>query len=97
MEPLVWDSFLEVINEMECTKGEVVLLRLISFYTIVPGLSDHGRKVVRTARNYYTSMLARLIEQTYSTLTSLERSERLSQMLLLLPVVDVSKTRIVLF
>ncbi|KAI6204686.1 Nuclear hormone receptor family member nhr-34 [Aphelenchoides besseyi] len=52
-----YDTFIGTMRDLQITDKEFVLLRLITFFVQVNKLSEHGRKVVRSAQSRYQSLL----------------------------------------
>lgn len=87
---VIWDQFLDLGAEMNTTDAEYQLLRAVSLFSVVPGLSKEGRTVVRKAQAFYRNALIEFVKQSNPIWTERQVTERVAALICLVPNMEVS-------
>ncbi|CAD5221463.1 unnamed protein product [Bursaphelenchus okinawaensis] len=82
---LMWENYIDLAKEMNVTNSEFQILRVLAFFIFVPGLSKEGRKAVRKAQAFYSSVLLDVIRTHNPQLNEQQITERISALLCLVP------------
>ncbi|CAD5221461.1 unnamed protein product [Bursaphelenchus okinawaensis] len=82
------DAFFEPAVELGVTQSELMFLRLIGLFSIVPGLSVQGRREVKSTQHFYRNCLQKYITESRPEMTEVEVCQRMSELMLLLPAFD---------
>ncbi|KAI6240315.1 hypothetical protein M3Y99_00463200 [Aphelenchoides fujianensis] len=82
-----WNSVvLEPLREANLSEEEFVFLRLLTFFTAVPKMSEEGREVVRKARLHYEQLF---VQHLCSRLDRRAAVERMGEVMSILPMLEM--------
>ncbi|CAD5227489.1 unnamed protein product [Bursaphelenchus xylophilus] len=87
---LIWEHFLDLAAELKATDSELQLLRVIAFFTMVPGLSKEGGRTVRRTQSFYCHILQDVIRLHNPEMTEREVTKRISALLCLVPNLEIT-------
>uniref|UniRef100_A0AC34QRK2 Uncharacterized protein n=1 Tax=Panagrolaimus sp. JU765 TaxID=591449 RepID=A0AC34QRK2_9BILA len=88
----LYDEIVIPGRQMQLSETEYALLRLLTFFIPVDGMSESGKKIVRDANSFYRHILCREIQNLFPHFTPEERIERLSTIMSFLPKIEMAKT-----
>lgn len=84
------DEIIDEMRSLQVTTTECALLKLLSFFMVVPNLTSEGIAIVQEARRKYTNVLTEFIRQSHPEMNICEVIGRMSRLMLLLPAIEVS-------
>ncbi|CAD5227491.1 unnamed protein product [Bursaphelenchus xylophilus] len=81
----MYDAFFDPAVEIGVTKSELIFLRLISLFTMVPGLTPEGKKAVRSAQAFYRNTLHQHLNEVNPSMSEADIAKRMAELMTLLP------------